>query len=142
MIERFGISWITLLWIPPALAGKRIDFFRIPEIIVLGLNVLLNANVSIGNSWIRGSLGWKNDIFIFNKFLWVFDPGIGCKIAFPKNIFSEGALRLGVSFPSFISNYDGLTKDYTNFKPRISIGIDVLLMYAKIYLSGKRGNSR
>jgi hypothetical protein len=137
MVERFGVSWISLLWIPPALASNGIKYFRIPEIIILGLNAILNANINIGNCWIRGSMGWKNDFFIFNNFLWVFDPNIGCKIAFPDNPLSEGAVRFGVSFPTFISNYKKVANEYSNFYPQLSIGIDILLMYAEIRLGGR-----
>lgn len=136
MIDRFGISWISFLWIPPALVKKRIEFAKIPEMILLGLNAFLNPTLSVGNNWIRGYTGWKNDFYIFREFLWVFDPNIGLKVSFPENKFTDGAVRLGVSFPSFIGTGKIIQQEFLNFNPRLAVSIDILLMYAEIYIRG------
>jgi hypothetical protein len=104
---------------------------------IMVLNGITNANFSIGNDWVRGPFGWKNDFYLFKKFLWVFSPEIGFKCSLPKKLVSDRSLRLGVEFPAMVGTNSGFIRQVHQFSLRISIGFDFMIMYGEIYLGGK-----
>jgi hypothetical protein len=137
LFESFGISWISLLWIPPYALAQKVSAFKSIAIVLIGVNGIANANLSIGNTWLRGTVGWKNDLFLWKDFMWIFSPEIGLKCSLPQKWISDGSFRLGVEFPAMLGTNDEFKKQIKQFNPRVSIEVDFLIMFAEIYLGGK-----
>lgn len=136
-IQRFGVSWISLLWVPPALLKNKLDFLGTPTVLLMGVNTLLNPSISWGNSWIRGTAGYKNDIFIFRDALWIFEPHVGCKFALPENSIFNSYISLGLSFPALISNEKEMFADFRNFRPKLSLDLCVFGFYPDVFLEAQ-----
>lgn len=137
LIERFGISWTSLVWLPPALLKNRFEFLSTPTVFLMGVNTFLNPSFSLGNSWIRGTVGWKNDIFIFKDVLWVFEPFAGCKFALPENAVSNSSISCGVGFPALVSSEKELFRDVKNFRPKLFVEISVFGFYPEVSLEAE-----
>ncbi len=137
VFNRLGVSWLSLVWVPPFVIGAKVPVLKRMSLLLMGLSGLLNANAGIGNSWIRGTLGWKNDIFLYRDFLWVVSPEIGCKVSLPRGWITPGAVRMSVEFPTIVGTYRDSAKDRRNFGPRFAIGVDVMPIYGEICLRGK-----
>jgi hypothetical protein len=99
--------------------------------------MLTNADVSLGNSWVRGFVGWKNDLFVFQKVLWAFQPMIGCKAALPEGRWTNGSIRMGIAFPAIISNEQVREIGRKNFWPVVFLDFDVYCLFVEIALSNK-----
>lgn len=136
--SQLGVSWLSLVWVPPFMIGRRVPVLKRMSLLLMGLNGILNAQVGLGNAWIRGTLGWKNDVFLFREFLWVAGPEIGCKVSLPRSRLADGAIRVSVEFPAMIGTYRDFVEKHDQFSPRLSVGIDVLPVFGDIYLRGRR----
>ncbi|MFP4015213.1 MAG: hypothetical protein ACLFVQ_14085 [Chitinispirillaceae bacterium] len=137
LFERFGISWTSLAWLPPALLKNQFEFLSTPTVVLMGVNTVLNPSISFGNSWIRGTAGWKNDIFIFKDVLWVFEPFAGCKFSLPENAISNSSVSCGVGFPALVSSERELFKDVKNFRPKLFVEVSVFGFYPEVSLEAE-----
>jgi hypothetical protein len=136
-MERFGISWVALLCLPPTLLKEKVGILKPPAIALLAINALANADISWGNSWVRGFVGWKNDLFLFQKALWIFQPRVGCKLALPESRSINSSVRCGLTFPALVSNDTSIKTGIRNFSPRLFAEFDLYIFYADIFLSAK-----
>lgn len=129
LLDNFGVTWISLVGISFLGIGQKIDWLMIPGFALLGINGIANANFSVGNKWVRGFAGWKNDVFIWRKNLWVFQPNIGLKVGLPESRLTNSSFRCGVTFPAFFGNDKIILKKVPNFNPALFVSIDMYFLF-------------
>lgn len=137
LIEQYGVSWVSLPGFTAALLSTKAPVLRGVSNALMAIHALLNANVSVGSCWIRACGGWKNDFYIFNDVLWLFEPAVGGKLAFPGKNFFSGAVQAGVAFPASIGGDRDLLGDIRRFQPKLYVGLDAFFGWADIRLGPK-----
>lgn len=136
LVKQYGVTWLSLLAVPPFLLREKSGFMKTLSTALMGVNAVTNANISAGGSWVRGFLGWRNDLFLFRGVAWLCRPVLGCKVALPQSRHTNMSLRAGVTSPLILSS-DGRLRNRP-FRPGVFASWDVYLLFGKVWL-GSRG---